>query len=487
MDVPVSTRSWLGTFFSRKENVYLVLALGFGTIMALLNPPFDGVPDEHAHYWKSWAIAMGNIRCRPGDKIPQSAYDLPVLDFPVRVVVPGVGRRIVFHETLDKLFAPDAEGLVGGVKALCNTNPVGYLPQVSGLLAGRLLHLNALGSFFLARIFNLAVSVFLIYLAIRIVPFGKIVFLLIGLLPMTLQQFASITYDPLHIAFCFLFTAYVLRLSNERDVPLRPREMALLFAVGLLAFNVKYGYIGLGLLVFMLPPGKFKSKRHYWSFCLGYLAAHVALFSMVYRFFQKDFFPPGAGGGGLPGVDMSGQFSHVVNSPVQFIFVFVNTLYGNMNFYLESFLFKPGWLTHSLEPMWYFFVLAGMVLLVRNEREAVPLTTPQRNILLLVFSINLLVVFFSLYLGWTKVGQGIIQGVQGRYLLGFFPLLLLYFYKNENALRYEFFRKHLQALLICFYLAVFGGAFLSVYRIYYDKNPALPLSQKIGEKLFGPE
>ena len=50
---------------------------------------------------------------------------------------------------------------------------------------------------------------------------------------------------------------------------------------------------------------------------------------------------------------------------------------------------------------------------------------------------------------------------------------------------HEFVRKRLHVLLVCFYLTVFAGAFLAIYRIYYDKNPQAPLTEKIGEKLFG--
>ncbi len=476
--------SGFGTFLSRKENIYLVLALVCGMVMAIVNPPFDGVPDEHSHYWKAWAVAMGNLRCGPDDEIPRSAKYLPLNDFPVRVSVPGLGKKIVFSETMYKLFEPDTDKLSGGARALCNSSPVGYLPQVLGLRAGRLLHLSALATFYLARIANLVISVLLIALAIRIIPFGKIVLLIIGLLPMTLQQCASVTYDALHIALCFLFTAYVVKLASVPDAPLRRREMALLFVLGLLAFNVKYGYVGLGLLVFMIPAARFVSKRRYWLFTLGFMAGNVLTFYAIYRFFQVTYFPRGAIGGGLSGVNMPRQFSYVIGDPLHFVTVFVNTVYGNMNFYLETFLFKPGWLIQSLPPLWYVFLLAGMVMLVRNEEETVNLSGRQRFILLLVFCANVFVVFFSLYLGWTKVGQGIIEGVQGRYLLSFFPLLILFFYKDDQALRHAFIRKHLQALLICFYLTVFGGAFLAMYRIYYDKNPSMPLTDKITGKLF---
>ena len=468
---------------SRKEYLYALIALACGTAMAVINPPFAGVPDEQAHYWKAWAVAMGNLRCRQENAIPLSAYNLPRNGFPPTASVPGVGERIVFHETIERMFEPDAAGLTTEGRTICNATPIGYLPQALGLRLGSLLRLNALSSFYLARMANLTASVAIVFWAIRVIPFGKILLLVIGLLPMTIQQFSSLTYDPLHISLSFLFLAHVLRLSNTPQPP-GARELATLAAIGLLAVNVKLGYAGLALLVFLIPAGKFGSRKRYWLWSAGFLAANAVVSAAVYQFFVRDSASIGTGAG-IPGVKIAGQVSHVIGSPRNFFMVFVNTVYGNMNFYLESFLFKPGWLIQSLPPLWYLFVIAGMVVLVRNEDEKVDLTGRQRHLLLLVFLVNVLVVFFSLYIGWTRVGEGIVQGVQGRYLLGVFPLLLLFFYKDERALVHEFVRKRLHVLLVCFYLTVFAGAFLAIYRIYYDKNPQAPLTEKIGEKLFG--
>jgi uncharacterized membrane protein len=468
---------------SRKEYLYALIALSCGTVMAVVNPPFAGVPDEQAHYWKAWAVAVGNIRCRRENTIPLSAYDLPRNGYPPKVSVPGVGERIVFHGTLEKIFEPDAAGLTNEGRTICNATPLGYLPQALGLRIGGLFRLNAASSFYLARITNLIASVAIVSSAIRIIPFGKILLLVIGLLPMTIQQFSSLSYDPLHISLSFLFLAQVLRRSNTPR-PVDAGELATLAAIGLLAVNVKLGYAGLALLIFLIPQDKFGSRRRYWLWSTGFLVVNAVVFAALYQFFMRDSASSGTGAG-ISGVNAAGQVSHVIGSPRNFFMVFVNTVYGNMNFYLESFLFKPGWLIQSLPPLWYLFVIAGMVMLVRNETEDVDLTRRQRYVLLLVFLVNVLAVFFSLYIGWTRVGDGIVQGVQGRYLLGVFPLLLFFFYKDERALVHEFVRKHLQALLVCFYLTVFAGAFLAIYRIYYDKNPTMPLTEKISEKLLG--
>jgi uncharacterized membrane protein len=159
----------------------------------------------------------------------------------------------------------------------------------------------------------------------------------------------------------------------------------------------------------------------------------------------------------------------------------------DVRFYLETFLFKPGWLRYSLPPWWYLCLLAGMFVLLRNEVEEVPLSRRQRFVLLGTFLANFLVVFFSMYVNWTKVGQGRIEGVQGRYLLGIAPLALLFFYKARFSYRHESIRRHLAAVALWFYLAVFGVVFVYTYKIYYEKRPQVPIATQLREKLVGAE
>lgn len=474
----------LQRLFSRKENVYLALALSCGLVMAAVNPPFIGVPDEQAHYWKAWSVALGEIVCRPDNMIPKSALDISSGGgAPALAEIPGVGKRVVLGATIDKVFEKDSDELAVGGRAVCNAIPIGHLPQALGLRVGRALGLSALGELYLARFANLAASVAVVALAISVIPFGKMVLLVVGLLPMTIQQFASLNYDGLHIGLCFLFIAYALRLSVAPERPAPPGRLAALAALGLLAFNVKFGYVGLALLVFVLPPEAFATRRRYWLSTLGFVAANVLVSWAAYTYLSGT---GGDGSPGQPGVNASVQVSQAAASPAQFPLILITTLYVDLHYYLETFLFKPGWLRKSLPPWWYLSLLAGTFLLLRNETETVPLTRRQRFVLLGVFAVNFLVVFFSMYVNWTKVGEGRIEGVQGRYLLGVAPLAILFFYKSGFTFRHRLIGRHLPAIALWFYLAVFGVVFVYTYKIYYDKRPRVPLATQVREKLLGP-
>jgi len=468
---------------SSLENIYLITALSSGLLMAAINPPFAGVPDEKLHFLKAWAVAVGDITCRPGNTVPTSAYKLSVA-YPVYARTADGSEKVVFDKTLKKLFdRDDLADRTGNAYAVCGAPPIGYLPQAAALQVGAFLHWSALAGFYLARVFNLVAAVMLVYWAIRLIPFGKIVLLVIGLLPMTIQQFASLGYDALHIGASFLFIAYVMRLAIETQKPVRARDAALLLLLGLFVCNVKYGYLGLTLLVFLLPVGKFKGRTQYWLSLLGYVACNVLVFYLVYRYFQSHLAPGGAPG--MPRVSPVRQYANVVNSPLQFLLTVIDSLYVKFIFYFETFLFKPGWLNVSLPPLWYVLMATGMVVLVRNEAEEVPLTGRQRLVMLGVFLLNALAVFFAMYVAWTPVGARIIEGVQGRYFLNVFPLLVFFFYKAGSPPTPGWAGKYRRVLLVLFYLVMLGWAFLSLYQIYYDKEPGVPLLVKLHGKLFG--
>lgn len=450
----------------KKENIYLVLALVFGLAMAIFNPPFNGVPDEHAHYWKAWSVAEGNFVCHEENQIPKSAIELP--DNILKVSVPGSSKKIVFNGLLVKLAEKDSGEMAVGGSAICGATPLGYIPQAIGLRIGQMLHFSALGDFYLARLLNLLASILLVYWAIRVIPFGKIILLLVGLLPMTIQQFSSLSYDSLHIASTFLFIAYIIKLACEKDAPLSKKQMLALFAIALLGFNVKTGYFLLSFLVFILPVGKFKNKKQYWLFTIGFVLINSIVFLGLYKYSQ------GAGGAAAQAegaINASRQLAYVLGHPLDFFGVLFNQVYDKFNFYMETLLFKSGWLKNDMPQIWYVFVMIGMFLLARNEKETVELTKKQRFIFLFVFVINFVLVYLGLYLAWTKVGFDKISGVQGRYFLGIFPLILLFFYKSGFSFKFEFIKRHMQTFIVIFFLAAFLFVFQNIYEIYYDKTP----------------
>jgi uncharacterized membrane protein len=459
-------------FFEKKENLYLTLALTFGLLMAVINPPFAGVSDEHAHYWKSWAVAEGYWKCTGEDKIPQTAEALPDQIKPISYE--GIkDKKIVVALLKQKLFEKDTieKSTIGG--AVCTATFFGYLPQAAGLNIGKLLGLSALGDFYLARIFVLLFSILFMYLAIKTVPFGKMIFVSVGLIPMTIRQFSSMGYDGLQIALAALFLAYVLKLAVEKEKSITKKDIAVLLLLSLIGLNVKVGYFVMAFLIFILPMEKFAKRWQWWVFTLGFVALNLAMIFGVRSVFVELAKPEWT--------DPPAQMAFVINHPLHFVNIAFESYYGSSGFipYIEGMLFKVG-NGGSLDAWLYVFMFVGMLAFLCNQDEKVELSKKQRLIMLAVFLANFFIIYLALYLGWSKPGAKGVSGVQGRYFLVIIPLFIFTFYKSGFSLNSAFIKKYQQELLAFFFVIVFSFVFLAIYQSQYSKKkvPSNPVYEQ---------
>lgn len=445
----------------KKENLYLIIALTVGIFMVFFNPPFAGVPDEGAHYSKLLSVANGYFRCNGQNVVSRDANNLPDEIKPVKIE--GVGERMSLSKIKKALLEKDSGEMQTISGSGCSFIPFAFVASSVGLDIGRLLHLSPLADFYLARLCNLLFAVFAIYWAIRIIPFGKTILFLLALLPMTVQQLSSVSYDSFHIAFIFLFIAYVLKLAYGNEDKINRKEIVWLALLSLIALNAKPGYFLLSGLIFLLPAGKFVNKKEYWTSVVSFLALNIGAVLLAQSFFA------GGSSNFRNGVNPDMQLSLILHAPWRFAWVIFNSLYNDILFYFETFIFKPGWLNDSLPSLWYIFMLIGLIVLIKNEDEDVLLAKKQRWIMLAVFLANLSAVFLGLYLLWSKVGGDKVQGTQGRYFLSTFPLLIFVFYKSKFSLRMNWIKKNRNLAVLIFMLVAFFFAIQSVYEIYYDK------------------
>ncbi|KKP68308.1 MAG: hypothetical protein UR66_C0006G0009 [Candidatus Moranbacteria bacterium GW2011_GWE1_35_17] len=447
----------------KKENLYLVLALLFGFCMVFFNPPFAGVPDEGAHFYRAWGISQGDfLAC--GDKINADALGLPEELKPMKMSVSGE-EKVSMGKIKKALFEKDVQGLAPWSGAVCGSNPLGYLPQVLGIEVSKIFHLPVLWGFYLARLFNFLVAVFLTYFALRLLPFGKIILMVVALLPMTVQQYSSLSYDALHISMIFLFISYVLSLAIS-EKKLSKRELFLLGAVAILAANIKFGFIPVMLLLLIVPWKKMNGKKFYWIYMAVVLVLGIGLFLWA----QKNSISTE---GVRERVYPAEQFAEVLTNPIGFILVIINTLYRSIVFFFETFLYKPGWLNDSLSPVFYLGTFLGIILLIRNEKEKVSLSNYQRIILGMTFVAGIIFIFLSMYVFWSKVGGDKVQGVQGRYFIAISPLIILAFYKSKFDFRWDWVHKYFSWIIVIFFLGIFASTLGAIWSIYYDTSKAV--------------
>ena len=106
----------------------------------------------------------------------------------------------------------------------------------------------------MGELFSLLFYVFVCYHALKIMPIRKEIFAVVMLLPMSMQQAASINYDSVVLPLCFYLTAYIFKLKYQEEINLK--HFVKLIFIWLLASYVKMPYCLLILLVLFLPLQK---------------------------------------------------------------------------------------------------------------------------------------------------------------------------------------------------------------------------------------
>ena len=439
--------------------LYLWLVLPFGLFFVFVNPPFGGVPDELSHYFKALALAQGQIL--PGGRVSAPTNYVYLRQSLAEMKLEG-GRWPPFDgaKVRENLTMPASAEPSPIPSTVGFAYPFAYLPQALGLRLGMWSGAPPLVAFYLARLLTFAAAVALIHAAIRTAPFGKSVFLLVGMLPMCVQQIASLSYDALHFGALLWFTAYVLALARlER--PLTAGERAGVLLGSLAGSLFKPGYVLIALLVFLLPRERFRSRRSYWTFTLGTL-----LVGVVALVLGKLLFDEGLTG---PSIDPAAQLRYVLGNPLAFLAAAAKALYLGSRLYAEGLMFVPGRMPENsgISPLFYVLAWVAFALLLRNQEEPVRLTRAQRLVLLVTALAQTLLVFLSLYLVSTAVGKEIVLGVQSRYFIGLVPLYVLAFQGSGFRFQSDWIRRNPNMALLLFLLGTFAYVLWSVWKLYY--------------------
>jgi uncharacterized membrane protein len=318
---------------------------------------------------------------------------------------------------------PGPPGPVSVASSVRNYGPVGYLPQAAGVALGRLVGASPLSCFYLARLANLVVAIGLLFLAIRLAPFGKQIFLLLALLPMTMFELASVSCDALTIAGAMLFTALLLWASTRER--LRGIEIAAILAAAAVLLDVKPGYWALVLLVLLLTPGQVGGRKAYVAFVAASVVLVVGVTVVVARLTSADSLTVANGGSRLP---------FIVGQPLDFLGILWSHLPENLSRGLIQGIGILGWLDIPLPPVFYAFVLAAAAAFFLVLGEEVHLALRRRVLLATVGVLTFLAIMASLY-AFLKPSADIL--LQGRYLVPVWLLLLLSAYGTRFASRHR--------------------------------------------------
>ena len=332
-----------------------------------------------------------------------------------------------------------------------------YLPQVLGLCLGRLIGLGSVLTVYLGRLCMLITYIFSCLNAVKKAPIGKFIFAAMPLLPMSLMMSSAISYDALVLICTLNFLACSLKLCQEPESKSALMEcMAWAFFVG----SVKGGgYLLLLPIVFIFI---YRGGKRAWGNAgavIGSGMVSALLFDVILPAGTKLF---------QFGGEVSDKLyaSYVFEHPIKYVEMMVET------YLVQTDLLTSMGGTHlaRLEYTIPTLVIMGLMLTIGiysiYEKDRIQLNNKDKSILL--FTILLVFVLTPvMLLSWTSAGSTIIEGLQGRYYLPAFPLMMIVITKfklhteNNNGEENEQHRQEVSRLCYNTY------AFLSCLCIYY--------------------
>lgn len=430
------------------EKKFVLIASIVGIAFSIIVPMYQ-VADETVHSYRAYDLAKGRVlykRHNDSMMLPKSINEL-YNKIRVESIAFNSEEKIDKNDYLNALKLPlnKDELTIYSEGATSSYTCLAYFPQSIGIFVGDLLSLPIYFTLLFGRITNLISWIILGYFAIKLMPLKKELLMFIMLLPMSINQAASLSPDAVLNSCSFLLISYIMYLKfNKEKVGLS--DFGILFLLTLGIVSVKMPYILLNILLLTVPKEKFCKNSH--NNILRVLKQIGIFFTLVLLglivFIGWEKFSSERVKISTTEIveqvnvedeeDWNGSLGetikYILTNPKTFIENSINTIKLQYRYYIKGLIGIFGWLD-TYPPEYYFkFIFIIAIFLILNGDNRVKVTIWDRTIFLST-AIGLSLVLGAVSLQWygpDLLGQKYFPGLQGRYLYPFIipPMLAAY-------------------------------------------------------------
>ena len=411
------TRKW------KLENRFLLYALVLGSAYIFVRAPLTQY-DEFYHF--DTAYNMSNIMLGYGsadsngtllkrkcdfDLIPELYQKFYTLD--THGFVRNGGRNYYKH-LLSKFNKSIDEQLLPSPSSRVMKSQRAFIFSASAIAISRILHLNQFLTWYSGCIVNLLIAVFLIYFSLKLNKKYQYIFASISLIPCTIIDFGSYSYDVLTISLAFFVInlAYYIYDGHIKNVKI---WIIFIFA-SLFLFPMKAVYFSIPFLLFFL----YFYSQNLKKIILFSLASVLGIYFIVFiaaKFISIPFFFSRTTNNynGIAAFTYSKM--DVIMHPVSFISLIVSKFVEHD--WGQFVDFAPLYV-----PALFKYVLGiSVTMLFLHEKYE------KLNYTLALSSITVFIIVFLLLclvgIVWTQYGEFSLWGIQARYFLPVLPLLFI--------------------------------------------------------------
>ena len=392
----------------KPEKVFLYV-VPLCCILFALVMPISKSHDETFHWYKVYEQAEGRyLGTRGSSYLPKGVIGAFEIENPKTKITTYASIFENTDHTIDDQY-------IQKESTTATYSPITYLPQIIGVKIASLFTNNAIIIAYIARFSNIAACMFLLYLAIQKIPYGKNVILLLSMIPIAIEGFSTISADGIVVASSTLLIAYILKLRQEKHIPITPKQIGILSILSIIIAISKTVYLPIVGMLFLLPKEKFqtKKKRNIIIFTIAIVATLVDV---------GWYLAIGASASTVSylGIIKKGiLFANPIGT-VQQIFYTIITRFPT--YFNEIFGGKLGWNEYVDILIIPYIIAFAMFAVSITGKEKKAIFTKLEKLWIMVLIIAVIgLVFMAMFLEWSMPGSDYVRGVQGRYLI---PILL---------------------------------------------------------------
>lgn len=433
--------SYSYTKIIKTENLFIMLSLILGFFYLTVLPPMSA-PDEECHFAMAYSYSnvilggkrtIGEAGTRENGNgcmfyyIPARSTDAIYIrenyDFEYVWQYPNFTNYTDCIEGLDNFSGYEKQFNDVFIGRFTNASIIVYLPAVLGITLARVLGFGSMQLIFIGRIFNYLFFCFCGYYAIKKIPFAKKAFLVALFMPMTLHLAASYSYDSVLIASSYLLVAYSFYLIYKKQT-ITWRDILVLTTTVLFVSSAKVFYSFIALLLLLIPVQKYKCHKDkivvmlciFLCACIGIISSSL---SGIQGYINSE--------NSTTYYTLSYCLGHIEET----LFLFINSIIQCAEYYYGTMVgYLLGWLDFRIS---YFIVILFSVLIFIGSIESYDVIpdTKCTSVCLIIASLITTCILLTTIL-WTPIGDEIVSGFQGRYLIEAFPLVLIFTQKVNN-------------------------------------------------------
>jgi uncharacterized membrane protein len=452
LSVSIEKRAFFnpGTFF-------LILAVSIGVMFCIFIPYGAGF-DEEQHEIRISDISLLHMLPNRSKNATGTYREFFSLSY----------QRRFFNSPASDLFSPEnfykKFDLKQRLRAQTRSiySPVIFFPQafVAGLF-WQIFDFPILPIIILERLAGLLVYLLGAYLTLRMLPFGKWIFIILALSPMALFQAATLNADGFTNAASFLLIGLTLKIFAEKDRAIQPWQVWVLAGLALLVGMAKPGSIVLLPILLILLYRRFSSR--------GLLVVLLAgaILAILINLGWTAISVPNSHFSANGSQDLGRQLETIKANPLDFLITFATRNISAAGRYFRDWIGVYGyWVGVVPAPVYLFYSLALLAGLL-TERPVNQFPWKIRLFMIALFlAASAAIAFEYYYLHYTP-GDIASLGKQGRYFI--FTAPLLYLALTGLVPLNEQIRKSVPALAGVLLIIAIGYYSFGLYATYYTE------------------